>query len=144
MIPAFDTLHVLARPLYHARALMPQHHGTVGLGPAVTEIYIGMADARGDEAHQDFILPRAFHPEGFDLQGATLRAQDGRLNRVYFYAGTMIHRSATNFIGIIGSNHSSNSKIICKLAHRAIHESPLHAPQPIWRRSNTNALNTLT
>jgi len=91
MIAVLDTLHALAPPLDHARTLMTQHHGIVGLHPAVAKVYIGMADARGDEAHQDFVLPRAFQLEGFDLQGAPFLAQDGRLNLVHFHVGMIIH-----------------------------------------------------
>ena len=97
MIPAFDTLHAFARTFYHARALMTQHHGIVGLHPAVAKIDVGMADARGDKAHQDFVLSRAFHLEGFDLQKAASPAQNSRLNVVYFRAGMTIHGSAPLF-----------------------------------------------
>jgi hypothetical protein len=45
-----------------------------------------MADARGDEAHQDFLVPRALHLKGFNFQGAAFPAQDGRLNLVPFSA----------------------------------------------------------
>ena len=108
MIPMFDTLHLLARPLYHARAFMPQHHRIISLRPAVAEVDIGMADARGDEAHQDFVLLRAFQLQGFDLQGAPALAQDGRLNRVNFDAGITVHRSSTDFMRIVGSNYPWN------------------------------------
>jgi hypothetical protein len=61
---------------------MAQHHGIISLLPGVAEVYIGVADARGDETHQDFLVPRAFHLQGFDLQRATLLAQNSRLNPV--------------------------------------------------------------
>ena len=101
MIPAPDTLHAFARTFYHARTLMTQYHGIVGLHPAVAKIYIGVADAGGDEAHQDFILPRTFHFEGFDLQGAAFLAQDGRPDLVRFRVGMMLHRWATNLWGLL-------------------------------------------
>ena len=91
MIPALYALHVLAHPFNHARPLMTQHHCLAGFVPVVAEVYIGMADARGDEAHQDFVVPRTFQFEGFDLQGAAFLAQDGRLNSGCFDVGRMIH-----------------------------------------------------
>ena len=66
MVPGLDRLDALAHPLHHARALMAQHQGAVSLVPTVAEVDIGVADTRGDEAHEDFVVPRAFHLEGFD------------------------------------------------------------------------------
>ena len=107
MVSAFDTLHVLARSLHHARALMAQDNGPISLRPAVAEVNIGMADARGDEAHQDFIIPRAFQLEGFDPQGASSLAQDGRFNLAHSHVGIAGHGSTTIFMETIGSNYPS-------------------------------------
>ncbi len=94
MIAALDTLHALADLLHHARALMTQHHRVGCPVPVVAEVYIGMADARGDDAHQDFVVSRTFQLEGFDLQGAALLAQNCRLNLVHLYIGMASHCSA--------------------------------------------------
>jgi hypothetical protein len=48
--------------------------------PVIAEVYARMADARSDEAHQDFVVPRTFHIEELDLQEAALPAQNGRPN----------------------------------------------------------------
>jgi hypothetical protein len=93
MIASFDTLHILAYPFYHARPLMTQHHCTVSLVPVVAEVYIGTADARGDEANQDFIVPWTLHLYGLDLQRAAFLAQNGRLNLAHFPVKMMIHCS---------------------------------------------------
>jgi hypothetical protein len=93
MIASFDTLHILAYPFYHARPLMTQHHCTVSSVPVVAEVYIGAADARGDEPNQDFIVPWTLHLYGLDLQGAAFLAQNGRLNLVHFPFKMMIQCS---------------------------------------------------
>jgi hypothetical protein len=89
-----DTLHVPADPLHHARTLMTQHHRSIALFPSVYEAYIGMADPRSDDAHQDLIIPRIFHLEGFDLQGAALFTQNSRLNFVPMQFGMASQCSA--------------------------------------------------
>jgi hypothetical protein len=78
MVATFDPRYTCTDPLHHSRTLMPQHYGDVGLIPVITEVYIGVADARGDNTHQDFVLSRAFHLDGFDLKGTTSFAQNGR------------------------------------------------------------------
>jgi hypothetical protein len=75
MITALGTLHAPTHPLYDASTFMTQHHSVVGLVPAVAEVYIGMADARADEAHQDFVFLRTLHFERFDPGGATFFAR---------------------------------------------------------------------
>src|SRR5208337_1233865 len=72
MSAARDTLHPLADLFHYTRALMTQHHRGVGRVPVVAEIYIGVADARGDNAHQDLVVSRTFQFERLDLQGAAL------------------------------------------------------------------------
>ncbi|MGA2518196.1 MAG: hypothetical protein ABSG44_16825 [Thermodesulfobacteriota bacterium] len=91
MIPKLDALHSLAYPLYYTRPLMAQHHCAVSLVPVVTEVYIGAADTRGDEANQDFVVPWPFHPYRLDLQGAAFLAQNGRLNPVRLPVRISIH-----------------------------------------------------
>jgi hypothetical protein len=83
MFIGLEALHALANPRHHSGTLMAQHHGRPD--PVVDEIYISMADARGDEAHQDFVVSRTFQLQGFNLQGATLLAEDSRLNLVYLH-----------------------------------------------------------
>ena len=74
MIAARDTFHLLADVFHYSRSLMTQHDRGVGRVPVVADVYIGMTDARGDNAHQNLILSRTFQFEGFDLQRATLFA----------------------------------------------------------------------
>jgi hypothetical protein len=95
-----------------------------------------MADARGDEAYQDFIIPWTFHLKGFDLQGAAFFAQNSRLNPVNLRVGMTIHRSAPllptvcavkaypstkraeiNFTSL--AMQTSTSRLIC-ISHRKI------------------------
>ena len=85
MISGVDTLYVLAEPFHHARTFMAQHHRAVCIVPVIDKAYIGMADARGDDTHQDFIVPRTFHLDGFDPQGPALLAQNSRLNLIHFH-----------------------------------------------------------
>jgi hypothetical protein len=59
---------------------MAQDQGFIGLAPGLAKVYVGMTDARSGDAHQDFIVPRTFHLEGFNLQGAAPLAQDGSLD----------------------------------------------------------------
>jgi hypothetical protein len=53
-----------------------------------------MADAGGNKAYQDFVIPRPFQLKGFDLQGAAFSAQNGRLNLANLNIGIMFHRTA--------------------------------------------------
>jgi len=89
MISGIDTLYIPADHFHHARTLMAQHHRAVRIVPVIEEADIGMADARGDDTHQDFVIPRTFHLEGFDLQGPALPAQNSRLNLVYVHIRMM-------------------------------------------------------
>ena len=57
MIPGLNTSYSLAYSLYDARPLMTEHHCAVSLVPVVAKVYVGTADARGDEANQNFIVP---------------------------------------------------------------------------------------
>ena len=94
VIPGLDTLHPLAYLFDDARPFMAQHHCTIRLIPVVAEVYIRTADARGDEADQDFVVPWPLHLEGFDFQRAAFLAQYGRLNRVHMPVGILAHRSS--------------------------------------------------
>ena len=94
MIATLNALHASANSLHHARTLMTQHHRSVGLVPIVAEVYIRMADTRGDHPHQDFILSGAFHLDGFDLQRATRLVQNGRPYLLRFHVRH--HRSRLN------------------------------------------------
>jgi hypothetical protein len=85
MISALYAPNVPADLFHHPRTLMAQHHRVAGLKPVVAVIYIGTADARGDESHQDFVIARTFHFEGFDLQRAAPLAQNGRFNPVHIH-----------------------------------------------------------
>jgi hypothetical protein len=97
MISSLHTPHALAQLFNHACALMPQNYRRVSLVPIVAEVYVGTTNARGHEAHQDFIIPRAFHLKGFDLQGAALFTQNGCPNLVRLDFGMTIHRLAPWF-----------------------------------------------
>ena len=66
MITMFETLDLLADPLHHPGAFMTQHHRLVCPAPAVAKVDIGMADARGHNAHQNFLGARALELERFD------------------------------------------------------------------------------
>jgi hypothetical protein len=61
MIPGLSGSHPFAYPFYDTRPLMTQHHCAINLIPVVAEVYIGTANARGDEANQDFIVPWPLH-----------------------------------------------------------------------------------
>jgi len=95
MIASLYTPHALTHLFNHACALMPQHYGRVSLVPIVAEVYVSTTNARGDEAHQDFIIPRAFYLKGFDLQGAAFLPQNGCPNLVHLDLGMTIHRLAS-------------------------------------------------
>ena len=85
MIATLDTLHATSDPLHHARTLVTEHRRIIGFVPVIQEVYISMADARGNDAHQNFVISWTFHLNGFDLQGAALLAQNGRLNLVHLH-----------------------------------------------------------
>ncbi len=79
VIASPDALHLLADLFHYAGALVTQHQRPFrSVIPFVDVADVGMADAAGDDADQYLVLPRAFHFEGFDLQGAAPSAQDGR------------------------------------------------------------------
>lgn len=80
MVPALDIFPFLADLIHDPSALMPQNHWAIGFFPAVAEAYISMTDARGNNAHQDFIASRTFQLKRFDLQRATPLTQDSRLD----------------------------------------------------------------
>jgi hypothetical protein len=61
--------------------------------PNMTCWNTGTADARGDEANQDFIVPWTLHLYGLDLQRAAFLAQNGRLNLAHLPVKMMIHCS---------------------------------------------------
>ena len=71
-VAAPDTLYTLADLLHHARTLMTKHNGFGCPVPVVVEVYIGMADACGNDAHQDFIVSWTFQLKGLDPQGPPL------------------------------------------------------------------------
>jgi hypothetical protein len=48
---------------------------------ALAEINVGMADPTGHDADQEFVLTRAFHFQGVDLQRDPRLAQHGRSDR---------------------------------------------------------------
>jgi hypothetical protein len=85
MVAGMDTLHGLTDLLHHSRSLMTEHHWSIGLVPVVTEVYIGMTDARCDKAYQDFVFSRAFHLKGFNPQRASLLPKNGRLNYLHLH-----------------------------------------------------------
>jgi hypothetical protein len=75
MVPDSHALHLFADSLGHSGAFMAQHHRT---GTArVAEINVGMANAAGHQAHQDFFLAGAFKLEAFDPQRTSRLAQHG-------------------------------------------------------------------
>jgi hypothetical protein len=69
-----------------------------------------MADTGGNEAHQDFVVPRTFQLKGFDLQGAAFFAKNGRLNLVHLNVGIIIHRSTPSSPIIYGGKASPSRK----------------------------------
>jgi len=85
MIATLGSFDASTDPAYYARTLMTQHHRSVGLVPVVAEVNVGMADARGDQAHQDLVLSGTFHLDRFDLQRAALLAQNSRPYSMYFH-----------------------------------------------------------
>ncbi len=93
MIATLNSSYTLTYLLDHARTLMTQNDRMICLLPVVAESDIGMADAGGNEAYQNFILSRTFHVEGFDLQGPAFLTQNGCPNLVHSPAGMLIHRS---------------------------------------------------
>jgi hypothetical protein len=97
VVTALDTLHSLADLLYHACALMPQHYRLGSPIPVIAVVYIGMADACGDNAHQHFVVARAFHLKRLDLQRAALLAQNGCLNLLYVHVGA-VSQGSTPFL----------------------------------------------
>jgi hypothetical protein len=52
---------------------MPQHNPAGDA--ALAKIDVGVADATGHDAHQDLILTRTFHFQGFDAQRGARLAQ---------------------------------------------------------------------
>jgi hypothetical protein len=91
MIAPLDSLHASTHLLYHSCTFMTQHYCVVRRIPVVAEVDIGTADARGDKAHQDFVVPWPFHLKGFYLQGAAFLAQNGCLYLVCFHVRVRIH-----------------------------------------------------
>ena len=87
MIARCDAFHASSDLLHDARALVAQDDGLGGAVPVVDEPDIGVADARGDEPHEDFIRPRTLQFEGLDLQRAAPLAQNGRPNLVHRNVG---------------------------------------------------------
>jgi hypothetical protein len=86
VIAGLDLRYLLADLFYRARALMTQHRGCPA--PIIAKVYVGMADARGFEAHQDFVFPRTFHFKRFDLQWTAV-AENGSPNLVDFHSNTV-------------------------------------------------------
>jgi hypothetical protein len=78
MVTAPDALHLSPDTLHYAGALMAQDYGSIRLSVPVIDIAdVGVADAAGDDANQDLVVPGAFHREGFRLHGAASAAQNG-------------------------------------------------------------------
>jgi hypothetical protein len=78
MVAALDFSHRFPDTLHDAGALMAQDHGPIRLFVPVIDVAdIRVADAAGDDAHEHLVVSRAFHLEGFRLQGAAPAAQNG-------------------------------------------------------------------
>jgi hypothetical protein len=74
MITALDTLHLLANLLHNSRTFVTQNYRIGFPVPAVAQVYIGMANTRGDDANQDFVVSRTIQLERFNLQQTALFA----------------------------------------------------------------------
>jgi hypothetical protein len=93
VISTFNTFYTLTHLLDHACTFMAQNDRMIRLLPVVAEGDIGMADARCYKAHQDFVVSRTFHVEGFNLQGTASFTQNGRPNLDYLPIEREIHCS---------------------------------------------------
>jgi hypothetical protein len=78
MVAGPDRLDLAANLFHNTGALMPQHHRTVRRFPVMRHADIRVANTAGNDPHQRFIIPGAFHPERFYFDGAILLAQDSR------------------------------------------------------------------
>ena len=78
VIAGRDALDALADLFHHPGAFMAQDYRRPI--PVIAETDIRVADARGDDSHQDFVRARPFQFEGFDLQGTAAPAEHRRLD----------------------------------------------------------------
>ena len=56
MITGHHTSYALADLFHYAGPLVTQHHRSVGRIPVIAEIYVGVANTRGDYTYQNLIL----------------------------------------------------------------------------------------
>ena len=78
-----DPFYASSDLLHDARALVAQDDRFLGAVPVVDDTDIRVADARGNEPHEEFICTRTLQFEGLDLQTAAPLAQNGRPNLVH-------------------------------------------------------------
>jgi hypothetical protein len=97
VVTPLDALHQLANLSHYSPTLMTKHKGSVRLIPIIAEIYIRMANAGSNYAHQNFIVTATFDLKRFELQRATSIAQHGCLNLLHRHFGA-VSQCSTPFI----------------------------------------------
>jgi hypothetical protein len=109
MITSLDILYAFTYPFYHTCTLVTQHHSVFGFIPVFAESDIGVTDAGGDKAYQNFVITRTFYLERFNPQRTALLAQDSRLDLVYFHIACLKVRLVRATRGWISSTTSDSS-----------------------------------
>ena len=136
MVAGLDAPDALADLGHHPGAFMAQNHRRPV--PVVNKTDVGMADARGDDPDQDFVVARPFQFEGFDLQGTAAGAQHRRLDwldwcgtvsQVRFlggYGGKLLHSRIV--INGSGKDYFPLTLTLSPMGGEGIKRNPIYAP----------------